>query len=95
MPLLCTVNYSKNRFLQRTERGFQCANLQSDSDKNEVLNKALYLNSILSNEVKSIVYKKITNNWTKYITGQLKQKGNSTKTEVFSLQITFVKPSLN
>ena len=24
----------KNRFLQRTERSFQCANSQSDSDKN-------------------------------------------------------------
>ena len=33
--LRSTVNYpKKNRFLQRTEREFQCANSQSDSDKN-------------------------------------------------------------
>ena len=31
--------FQKTRFLQRTERGFQCANLQSDPDKNLVFKK--------------------------------------------------------
>ena len=29
----------KTRFLQRTERGLQCANSQSDTDKNMVIKK--------------------------------------------------------